>query len=90
MLSALLQTIANLGLDGGAINSAFSAVFDAVKAGDLSAVEGVGGLVSGLFSLFTGVSAGEAGSVAGAILMGVVDMLRSVSASSIFSAITGG
>ena len=89
MLSALLQTIANLGLDGSAINAAFNAVFNAVRAGDLSSVQRAGGLLSGLFSLVNGVSAGEAGSLAGALLVSVMRMLQSVGASSVFSVITG-
>ena len=89
MLSALLQTIANLGLDDGVINAAFNAVLEAVRSGDLSAVRGEGGLFSSAFSLLTGVTAGEAGSVAGALLAGVMQLLSNVNASSVFSVITG-
>ena len=89
MLSALLQTVANLGLDGSVINAAFNAVLEAVRGGDLSSVEGAGGLLSGLFSLVNGVTAGEAGSLAAALLIGVLRMLQSVGASSVFSVITG-
>ncbi len=89
MLSALLQTIANLGLDGGVINRAFNVVLEAVRNGSLSSVGGVGDVFSSVFSLFSGVTAGEAGSLVGALLAGVMEMLSNVNSSSVLSVITG-
>ena len=82
MLSALLQTIANLGLDGGVISNAFDNVLNAVRAGKLKGP-------SGFFSALTGVSGGEAGSLVGALLKSVLRLLSGVTASSVFSSITG-
>ncbi len=89
MLQALIQTLANLGFDATAINSAFNAVIATIQAGDTKSLEGLSGIATGILSIFTGVSATDISSVIGSLITGVIDVLSSSGASSVLSTITG-
>lgn len=88
MLSALLQTVANLGLDVSAIDRAFNEIFHAVSSGNTELLGGLKTLFGGAFSLFSGKTGGT-GAVAAALLSSVLDMLANAGASSILRTITG-
>lgn len=88
MLSALLQTIANLGFDVSAVNRAFNEILEAVNAGQTQLLDGVSDLFGGVFAFLPGHS--EAiGSVAGALLSSVLDLFAAAGNSSVLHMITG-
>lgn len=88
MLSALLQTIANLGFDVSVINRAFNEIFHAISSGHTELLGGLKSLFGGAFSLFPGGTDGWS-SVAAALLNSVIDLLANAGSSSILRTITG-
>ncbi len=89
MLSALLQTIANLGFDASAISNAFNAIISTVQAGDTSSLSGIAGIFTGILSVVTGLSAADITTVISSLISSVVEMLSNDSAASVLSTITG-
>lgn len=89
MLSALLQTIANLGFDASAVSNAFNAIMATVQAGDTSSLEGLGGIFTGILSIITGLSSADISTVINALVSSIIELLSSDSATSVLSTITG-
>ena len=89
MLSALIQTIANLGFDATVVNDAFNQVIATIEAGDTSSIAGLGEIFTNIISIFSGVSAADVSTVISSMIASVVDILSSDSTSSVLSAITG-
>ena len=88
MLSALLQTIANLGFDVSAINRAFNEIFHAVTSGQTELLGDLRNLLGGAFPLLSGNTAGLS-SIAGALLNSILDLLSNAGTSTIIRTITG-
>lgn len=89
MLSALLQTIANLGFDASAISNAFNAIIATVQTGDASSLEGLTGIFTGILSVITGLSAADISTVITSLVSSVIEVLSNDAASSVLSTITG-
>ena len=89
MLSALLQTIANLGFYASAITDAFNAVLGTISQGDVSTLGGLGGIFSGIISVFTGIDASDVSAVITTLVESVTQML-SGSLYDTFLAVFGG
>ena len=79
MLNALIQTVANLGFDSSAITKALINVFETIQSGDLSSLQGVADLFTGLISAVTGISAGDIGALLPALLDAITAMLSDFS-----------
>ena len=89
MLSALLQTIANLGFDASAISNAFNAIISTVQSGDMSSLNGIAGVFTGILSVVTGLSSAHITTVITSLVSSVIEMLSNDSAASVLSTITG-
>lgn len=89
MLSALLQTIANLGFDASAITNAFNSIIATVQAGDTGSLEGLNGIFTGILSVITGLSAADITTVISSLISSVIEVLSNDAASSVLSTITG-
>lgn len=89
MLSALLQTIANLGFDASAVSNAFNAIIATVQNGDVSSLEGLSGIFTGILSVITGLSAADISTVISSLVSSVIEVLSNDAASSVLSTITG-
>ena len=89
MLQALLQTIANLGFDAETVNSAFNNILTTIRSGDTSSLSGVMGIFRGLVSVLTGADAADVSLIANSLVTGVMEVLSSASATTVFSTITG-
>ena len=89
MIQALLQTIANLGIDAEAINKAFNSIINTIKTGDLSSIEGLMGVFRGVISAITGTSATDISMVSTALVTSVLEVLSSAGTSGVLSNITG-
>lgn len=89
MLSALLQTIANLGFDASAITNAFNSIIATVQGGDTSSLEGLTGIFTGILSVITGLSAADITTVISSLVSSVIELLSNDAASSVLSTITG-
>lgn len=89
MLSALLQTIANLGFDASAISSAFNAIVATVQGGDMTSLDGLTGIFTGILSVITGLSAADITTVITSLVSSVIELLSNDAASSVLSTITG-
>ena len=79
MLNALIQTVANLGFDASAITKALINVFETIQNGDLSSMQGIGDLFSGLISAVTGISSGDISALFPALLDAITAMLSDFS-----------
>lgn len=89
MLNALLQTIANLGLDASKISETFNAILATIAGGDLSSVNGLGDILTGILSVFTGVSSGDITTILQSLITSVVEVLSNDTVSGLLSSITG-
>ena len=75
MLNALIQTAANLGFDSTGISNALSNVLAAIQNGDLSSLQGVLDLFSGVVSAITGIGAEEISVIIPALLEGIIELI---------------
>ena len=89
MLNALLQTIANLGLDASAVNAAFNQALAAIRGGDTTSLAGLGNIFTGVISAFTGASAADISAVLSTLITSVIEMLGNSTTSAFLSNITG-
>lgn len=89
MLNALLQTIANLGFDGSAINDAFNSVLSTIRAGDLSSLSGIGNIFTGIISAFTGANVSDVSTILSTLINSMVEILGNASTTALLSNITG-
>lgn len=89
MLNALLQTIANLGMDGTAINDAFNRALATIRGGDATSLSGLGSIFTNLISIFTGASSTDVSTVLAALITSVIEMLGSDATTAVLSNITG-
>lgn len=89
MLNALLQTIANLGLDASAVNAAFNQALAAIRGGDATSLSGLGNMFTGVISAFTGASAADISTVLSTLVMSVIELLGNNTTSAFLSNITG-
>lgn len=89
MLSALIQTIANLGFDSQAVTDTFNQIIATIQNGDTTSLEGLTGILSGILSVFTGVGAADISAVISSLVSSVVEVLSSDTTSSLLSTMTG-
>ncbi|MBR5410176.1 MAG: hypothetical protein IK104_05845 [Clostridia bacterium] len=89
MLSALLQTIANLGFDAQAVNAAFQSAMDSIENGDTSSLQGLVGIFKGVIAAVTGADAADIGLVLNSLATSVIDLLSNPNSSAVLSTITG-
>ena len=89
MLSALLQTIANLGFDAQAVSNAFNSIVDAVKTGDTSSLQGLVGIFKGIVAAVTGASTADVSLALSSLITSVIEMLSNPNSSTVLSTITG-
>ncbi len=89
MLQALLQTIANLGLDSQTVNNTFNNILNTIRGGDTSSVDGVMGIFRGLITAMTGVDATDASNIVASVVTGMLQVLSNAGASNVLSTITG-
>ena len=89
MLQTLIQTIANLGFDAQAVEATFNEIIATIQAGDMSSLEGIGNVLSGILSIFTGINAADISVVISSLVSSVVELLSNDATSSVLSTITG-
>ncbi len=89
MLQTLIQTIANLGFDAQAVEATFNEIIATIQTGDMSTLEGVGNVLSGILSIFTGINAGDISVVISSLVSSVVELLSNDATSSLLTTITG-
>ncbi len=89
MLQALLQTIANLGLDSETVNQTFNNILSTIRSGDTSSVDGVMGVFRGLLSVVTGVDATDVSMIVASVVTSMLQVLSNAGASNVLSTITG-
>ena len=89
MLQTLIQTIANLGFDAQAVEATFNEIIATVQAGDMSSLAGIGNVLSGILSIFTGINAGDISVVISSLVSSVVELLSNDATSSVLTTITG-
>ena len=89
MLQTLIQTIANLGFDAQTVEATFNEIIATIQTGDMSSLEGVGNVLSGILSIFTGINAGDISVVILSLVSSVVELLSNDATSSVLSTITG-
>ncbi|MBQ2760023.1 MAG: hypothetical protein IKJ88_08205 [Clostridia bacterium] len=89
MLQTLIQTIANLGFDAQAVEATFNEIIATIQTGDMTSLEGVGNVLSGLLSIFTGINAGDISVVISSLVSSVVELLSNDATSSFLTTITG-
>lgn len=89
MLSALLQTIANLGFDESAISNSFNAILATIQNGDTGSIDGLSGIFTGIISVITGLNSADISTVISSLVSSVIEMLSSDSAATVLSTITG-
>lgn len=89
MLSALLQTIANLGIDVTKINETFNGIVNTIAGGDISSVSGINDIMTGMISVFTGLPAGDITTILQSLIQSVAEVLSNDASNNILSAITG-
>ena len=89
MLNTLIQTIANLGFDADAITVAFNNVLAAIRNGDTSSLQGIGGIFTSIVSALTGASTADINAVLSSLVTSVVAILSDDTTSSVLSTITG-
>lgn len=89
MLNALLQTIANLGIDATKINATFNAIISTIAGGDLSSVNGLGDIMTGIISVFTGLPTSDITTIISSLIQSVVEVIANDTTASLLSTITG-
>ncbi len=89
MLQTLIQTIANLGFDAQAVEATFNEIITTIQTGDMTSLEGLGNILSGLLSIFTGINAGDISVVISSLVSSVVELLSNDATSSFLTTITG-
>lgn len=89
MLNALLQTIANLGIDPSKINATFNAIIATIAGGDLTSVNGIGDVMAGILSVFTGLSSSDIATVVSSLIQSVVEVIANDTTSTLLTTITG-
>ncbi len=89
MLQTLIQTIANLGFDAQAVEATFNEIIATIQTGDMTSLEGVGNVLSGLLSIFTGINASDISVVISSLVSSVVELLSNDATSSFLTTITG-
>ena len=89
MLQTLIQTIANLGFDAQAVEATFNEIIATIQTGDMSSLEGIGNVLSGILSIFTGINAGDISVVISSLVSSVVELLSNDATSSVLTTITG-
>ncbi len=89
MLNTLIQTIANLGFDAEAITSAFNRVIDTIRNGDMSSIQGLSDIFTGIISALTGASAADINAILSSLITSVIAILSDDVTSSVLSTITG-
>lgn len=89
MLQTLIQTIANLGFDAQAVEATFNQIITTIQTGDMSTLEGLGNILSGILSIFTGISAGDISAVISSLVSSIVELLSNDATSSFLTTITG-
>ena len=89
MLNALLQTIANLGIDGLKINETFNAIIATIANGDMSSLAGLNNIMTGVISVVSGVSSTDVTTILHSLVNSVVDVLSNDTTSALLGAITG-
>ena len=89
MLQTLIQTIANLGFDSQAVEATFNEIIATIQTGDMSSLEGIGNVLSGILSIFTGINAGDISVVISSLVSSVVELLSNDATSSVLTTITG-
>lgn len=89
MLNTLIQTIANLGFDSEAISTAFNNVIETLRNGDLSSIQGISDIFTGIIAALTGVTAGDINAILSSLITSVISILSDDATSSVLSTITG-
>lgn len=89
MLNTLIQTIANLGFDAEAITTAFNNVIDTIRNGDMSSIQGLSDIFTGIISALTGASAADINAILSSLITSVIAILSDDVTSSVLSTITG-
>lgn len=89
MLSALIQTIANLGFDAAAVNAAFQSAMDSIENGDRSSLSGLVGIFKGVVAAITGADAADISLVLNSLATSIIQLLSNPNSTSVLSTITG-
>ncbi len=89
MLNTLIQTIANLGFDAEAITTAFNNVIETIRNGDMSSMQGISDIFTGIISALTGASAADINAILSSLITSVIAILSDDTTSSVLSTITG-
>ncbi len=89
MLSALLQTIANLGFDAQAVNNAFQSIMDSIQTGDKSSLTGLVGIFKGILAAITGADAADISLILNSLATSVIGLLSNPNSTSVLTTITG-
>lgn len=89
MLKTLIQTIANLGFDSGAISEAFNKAIQTIHEANISTLNGIMNMFTGIVSAFTGVSSADITAIIASLVSSVIGLLSNDATNSILSAITG-
>lgn len=89
MLNTLIQTIANLGFDAESITTAFNNVIETIRNGDVSSVQGLSDVFTGIIAALTGASAADINAILSSLITSVIAILSDDTTSSVLSTITG-
>ncbi len=89
MLNTLIQTIANLGFDSEAISAAFNNVIETIRNGDLSSMQGISDIFTGIIAALTGATAGDINAILSSLITSIISILSDDATSSVLSTITG-
>jgi len=89
MLNTLIQTIANLGFDSEAISAAFNNVIETLRNGDLSSLQGIADIFTGIIAALTGVTIGDINAILSSLITSIISILSDDATSSVLSTITG-
>lgn len=89
MLNTLIQTIANLGFDAQAITTAFNNVIETIRNGDVSSMQGISDIFTGIISALTGASTADINAILSSLITSVIAILSDDVTSSVLSTITG-
>ncbi len=89
MLNTLIQTISNLGFDSQAITDAFNGVINTIRNGDVSSVQGISDVFTGVLASLAGVTAGDISAVISSLTSSIVAILSDDATGSVLSIITG-
>ena len=89
MLNTLIQTIANLGFDSEAITVAFNNVIETIRNGDMSSMQGISDIFTGVIAALTGASAADINAILSSLINSVVAILSDDTTNSVLSTITG-